>query len=52
MTGGSTRVAAIARKASGTPIATWLTKHAVIAGILSNGAGEFAEEFLSNEGDK
>ena len=51
LTGGSTRVAAIARKASGTPIATWLTKHAVIAGILSNGAGEFAEEFLSDVTD-
>lgn len=51
LTGGSTRVAAIARKASGTPIATWLTKHAVISGILSNGAGEFAEEFLSDVTD-
>lgn len=51
LSGGSTRVAAIARKASGTPIATWLTKHAVIAGILSNGAGEFAEEFLSDVTD-
>ena len=51
LTGGSTRVAAIARKASGTPIATWLTKHAVVAGILSNGAGEFAEEFLSDVTD-
>ena len=47
-TGASTRVAAIARKASGSAIATWLTKHAVIAGMLSNGAGEFAEEFLSD----
>lgn len=46
--GQSTRVAGIAAKASGTPIATWLTKHAVISGILSNGAGEFAEEFLSD----
>ena len=48
VTGTSTRVAAIARKTSGTAIATWLTKHAVIAGMLSNGAGEFAEEFLSD----
>lgn len=48
VTGASTRVAAIARKTSGSAIATWLTKHAVIAGMLSNGAGEFAEEFLSD----